>query len=276
MNKPESVIRSPWLYDVEPFEIVPKVYYVGNTSVSSHLFDTGDGLLLLDTTYAQTGYLLLESIRKIGFNPADIRWIIHSHAHLDHFGATRMLVEKFGCKTYMPAADMPLLNEKSDLNWCEELAQPFTPPYDTWFSVDRKILPNEELVFGNIKVTAYKAAGHTPGTMAYVFTLPDGKIAAMHGGLGWNTLSSTYSKEKKLGNQWRMDYIESLERLENLDVDIVLGNHPIQANVFEKIARKTAEFNPFIDKNEWQNLLRQTKDSFIEMVQNDPIEDTLG
>lgn len=271
MNQPESIIRSPWLYDVEPFEIVPNVYYVGNTSVSSHLFDTGDGLLLLDTTYAQTGYLLLESIRKLGFNPENIRWILHTHAHLDHFGATRMLQEKFGCKTYMPAADMLLLGEKSDLNWCDELEQPFAPPYDTWFSVDHEIIPNEELTFGNIKVTAYSAAGHTPGTMAYAFTLPNGKIAAMHGGLGWNTLTSTYAKEKCLGNQWRTEYIASLERLLNLDVDIVLGNHPNQVNVFEKIARKTDTFNPFIDENEWHNLLKEIKDSFIEMSRNDPI-----
>lgn len=271
MNKPESIIRSPWLYDVQPFEIVPDVYYVGNESVSSHLFDTGDGLLLLDTTYAQTAYLLLESIRKLGFNPADIRWILHSHAHIDHFGATRMLQEKYGCKTYMPAADMPLLGDKSELNWCAELEQPYTPPYDTWFSVDHEIKPNEELHFGNIKVTAYSAAGHTPGTMAYVFTLPDGKKAAMHGGLGWNTLSSTYSNEKKLGNQWRVEYIVSLERLQNLDVDIVLGNHPKQANVFEKIANKTTEFNPFIDKNEWQKMLMEIKNDFIEMIKSDPI-----
>ena len=107
----KSITRSPWLYDTEPFHIADNLYYVGNTSVSSHLIDTGEGLLLLDTTYQQTGYMLLESIRKLGFDPADIRWILHSHGHIDHFGATRMLVEKYGCKTYMPEADIPFLND---------------------------------------------------------------------------------------------------------------------------------------------------------------------
>ena len=54
--------RTPWAYETAPFEIVPGVYYVGNKSVSCHLFDTGAGLLLLDTAYTETTYLLLESV----------------------------------------------------------------------------------------------------------------------------------------------------------------------------------------------------------------------
>ena len=66
---PNYVSRAPWEYDIAPFEIIDKVYYVGNKSVSAHLFDTGEGLLLLDTTYSETAYLLFESIRELGFEP---------------------------------------------------------------------------------------------------------------------------------------------------------------------------------------------------------------
>ena len=58
---PDYVSRAPWKYDIAPFEIADRLYYVGNTSVSAHLFDTGQGLLLLDTTYAETGYLRKET-----------------------------------------------------------------------------------------------------------------------------------------------------------------------------------------------------------------------
>ena len=100
---------SPWLYDVKPFKIVDNLYYVGNKSVSSHLFDTGEGLLLLDTTYMETIYMVLESIRELGFDPKDLRWIVHSHGHIDRFGGTRILKEKYGCKTYFPDKDIPFL-----------------------------------------------------------------------------------------------------------------------------------------------------------------------
>ena len=105
--KADDIMRSPWLWDVAPFKILDGLYYVGNRDVSCHLFDTGQGLLLLDTSYTQAAYLLLESIRALGFEPRDIKWILHSHGHIDHFGCTRMLVEKYGCKTYFPAADLP-------------------------------------------------------------------------------------------------------------------------------------------------------------------------
>lgn len=271
MTKPESVCRSPWKYDIAPFHIADNVYYVGNQSVSVHLFDTGDGLLLLDTAYPQTAYLLLESIRNAGFDPQNIRWILHTHAHIDHFGATRMLTEKYGCKTYMPESDVVYLNEHPEFNWCAELDIPYTPPYDTWFHVDHKVKNGDVLTFGNTTVTAYSAAGHTPGTMAYVFQLPGGLRAAMHGGIGWNTLTSAYSKKMNLDKTWRENYIASMNNLADLEVDIVLGNHPNQSHTFQKQAAKTNENNPFIDKTEWNTFIRNTRDSALEMFEKDPI-----
>jgi metallo-beta-lactamase class B len=97
----EDICIHPWKYTIEPFRIVGPLYYVGNEKVSSHLVDTGSGLILLDTTFPQTTYLLLESIRQLGFDPADIRLILHSHGHYDHFGGTRAIVELTQAKTAM-------------------------------------------------------------------------------------------------------------------------------------------------------------------------------
>jgi len=269
---PRRPFRSPWLYDCKPFHMVDNVYYVGNTSVSSHLFDTGDGLLLLDTGYMETGYLMLEAIRELGFDPKDIKWILHSHAHIDHFGSTRMLVEKYGCKTYMPAPDVCMLGEKKELLWTREFGIHFEPPYDTWFNVDHAVQIGETLTFGNTKVTVYSAAGHTPGTVAYVFELPCGLKAAMHGGIGVNTMTSEYSRKFGLGTSWRDAYAASLDRLEDLQVDVVLGNHPKQTKTFEKLAAMTAECNTFIDPTEWKKFIVNTRKMFQEAIANDPID----
>lgn len=271
MITPDNEVRSPWLYDTPPFEIVPGLYYVGNTAVSAHLFDTGDGLLLLDSTYQQTLYLLLESIRTLGFNPKDIKWILHSHGHIDHFGGTRILQEKYGCKAYLPAADIPLLDERADLNYCEDMELPFQPPYDTWFQVDQAVNDEDLLHFGNITVKAIAAPGHTPGTMAYFFDLPCGYRAAMHGGIGWNTLQSQYIINHILDGSWRQDYLHSLSKLQGLPVDIVLGNHPEQSRTFQKKAEKTADFNPFIDSGEWDRMLQELDDGVREFYAKDPL-----
>ena len=271
MMKPESILRSPWLYDAQPFEIASGLFYVGNKSVSSHLFDTGEGLLLLDSGYPTTTYLLLESIRILGFKPENIKWILHTHAHFDHFGATRYLKEKYGCITYMPEADMPLLEEQSDLNYCKELGLPYSPPYDTWFAVDKTVVPGDRMQFGNLTVTALSAAGHTPGTMAYFFDLPCGYRAAMHGGIGWNTLKSTYINAHGLDDSWRKAYLQSLAALMDIPVDIALGNHPEQTRTFEKAAAKSNSHNPFINPLEWKQMLSALEADTVEFFKKDPL-----
>lgn len=262
--------RAPWEYDVAPFEIVEGVYYVGNSNVSSHLFDTGEGLLLLDTTYGETGYLLLESIRELGFDPHNIRWIVHSHAHYDHFGATRYLMEKFGCQTYMPQKDMPFMTD-AEMTCCAGAGLKYEPPYDYYFDVDVQMRHGESYTFGNITMEVYDAPGHTPGTMAYIFNLPSGLRLGMHGGIGLNTQTSDYAREHGLGDSWRRAYAQTLVNLRQLQMDVVLGNHPSQNHTFAKAAAKTKDHNPFIDPGYWQEFLDTTQQKFRELLENDPI-----
>ena len=267
----DDIMRSPWKWDVEPFKIADNMYYVGNKDVSCHLFDTGEGLLLLDASYPQAAYLLTEAIRGLGFDPHDVRWILHTHGHIDHFGCTRMMVEKYGSKTYFPETDLPLLKEESDLNWCVEFGQPYEPPYDTWFQPDVLVKPGDVLTFGNTKVEVYDAGGHTPGTMAYRFLLPGGLKAAMHGGVGFNTLSSAYAKKRGIGTTWRDAFIRNLRALYDLEVDIVLGNHPGQSGTFRKMEQLGGEHNPFIDPTEWNRFLERREQLYLEMVEKDPM-----
>ena len=70
----KEVYEAPWKYDISPFQITDDIWYVGNASVASHIIDTGEGLLLIDTGYPQTTYLLIESIRAAGFDPNAIQW----------------------------------------------------------------------------------------------------------------------------------------------------------------------------------------------------------
>ena len=262
--KPESIMRAPWRYDVEPFRIADNLYYVGNSSVSTHLFDTGEGLLLLDTGYIQTAYMLFESIRKLGFDPADVRWILHTHGHYDHFGATRLFVEKYGCKTYLPEKDLSFLDKQPEMNCYPVYGFYYEAPHDLYFKVDVPVNPGDVLTFGNTKVEVFNAAGHTPGTVCYRFTLPSGLKAAMHGGIGINTLTKEYAAKHGLGETWRNNFVESLPKLKGLEVDIVLGNHPKQTDTMGKLSRRTPENNTFIDPTEWDRFLDKTMNNYLE------------
>ena len=56
--------RYPDDFYVRPFQIAGNVYYIGNKAVCSHLIDTGEGLIVIDTSYPELDHLLINSGRQ--------------------------------------------------------------------------------------------------------------------------------------------------------------------------------------------------------------------
>ncbi|HKO59059.1 MAG TPA: MBL fold metallo-hydrolase, partial [Thermoanaerobaculia bacterium] len=90
---------------VEPFRIVGNVYYVGASDVTSYLIATPKGHIVLDGGFAQTAPMIVANIRKLGFDPRDVRLILNSHAHLDHAGGIAELRRVTGAKFLASAPD---------------------------------------------------------------------------------------------------------------------------------------------------------------------------
>lgn len=258
-----EITMYPWRFAADPFRIAGDLYYVGNTNVSSHLIDTGEGLILLDTAFPQTVYLLLESIRRSGFDPSDIALILHTHGHYDHFGGTRAIVELTGARTYMGAEDIEILRDKPELSWAPEYGVEF---YET-FEVDVPLSDGETVALGNTTVECVHIPGHTPGAMAYFFEIADGgrtHRVGLHGAPGRNTLTDEYLQGYGLSLDRRAEYLSSLQRLRGEPVDIQIGAHPTQADMLGKAERMTAEENPFINPQSWGRFLDGLEKDFRE------------
>ncbi len=88
------------------------LYYVGDRLVCVHLIRTDTGLILLDAGYPYTKHFLMESIIRLGFDPADVRWIILTHAHWDHYGAANEFRNLYGTKVALSAVDAKSMREK--------------------------------------------------------------------------------------------------------------------------------------------------------------------
>jgi metallo-beta-lactamase class B len=246
----------PWDYAVEPFCIAGPLYYVGNKNVSSHLIDTGEGLVLLDTAFPQTVYLLFESIRRLGFDPADLHTILHCHAHYDHCGGTRAIVELTGARTAMGEDDAFILTERPELSWAPEYGVEFHEP----FTLDVPLRDGQTFGVGTTQIECVHIPGHTPGAMAYFFTVAEGGrdfTVGIHGGPGLNTLTEEYLTKYRLSNEARRQYLESLERLKTRTPDIFIGAHPSHNDTLGKRERMNAEGNPFIDKTAWPAFLSE-------------------
>ena len=112
---PDKMLCHPYWMAEPPFRIWGNLYFVGNSWCSSHLIDTGDGLILLDTPCLAELPYLLDSIWSVGFNPREIRMILISHAHHDHYGAASALRHITGakiCLSAVDAADIVLVDDE--------------------------------------------------------------------------------------------------------------------------------------------------------------------
>jgi len=253
---PADICVHPWNYWVEPFPIVEHLYYVGNSVVSSHLIDTGEGLILIDTAFPQTVYLLMEAIHRLGFDPRDITLILHCHSHLDHFGGTRAIVELTGAKTALGQDDIFILTARPELSGAPECGVEF----HEFFTVDMPLRDGQKIRLGRIEIECVSTPGHTPGAMSFFFdVVHKGKFltVGIHGGPGLNTLTDKYLTKHGLSYDARQQYLESLAKLGSRHVDIFIGAHPGHNDTLGKRARMTDSNNPFIDEEAWEVFLSQ-------------------
>lgn len=246
----------PEKYELPPFRIFGNLYYVGDKKVCCHLLDTGKGLILFDTGYAHTTHLLLRNIRALGFNPENIKIIIHSHGHFDHFGASRRLKALYGCKIYMGKADVDRLKINPRASLMELSPEPYAAIPDTDVA-----LCNEDMIsLGETNIRCVEAPGHTEGVMAFFFNVSDGKVnkqVGYWGGVGFFTIHKAYLLKYGLPLDLSMRLGKTIDRLRKEHPDITIGNHPANNKTVERYyyMSEHPQENPFIDPTLWHEQL---------------------
>ena len=263
----------PWVEELAPFQLYGKLWHIGGKGSPSYLFDTGDGLLLLDTGLPKCGYLLFRNIYELGFNPRHIRWILHSHGHYDHIGMTRALVEMTGAKTCIGAPDRDYVNGKLDLPREKYIHCSFDEPFEP----DVLINGGDVLSFGSLEIRCESAPGHTPGTMAYFFDLEENGVvrhAGMHGGVGINSMRSSFLRRFGLSAGCRQQFLDAVEKLMDEPVEILVGNHLGNYDALNKVRRREEcpdGPNPFVDPTEWKRFLTGRAELVRKLMIEDPV-----
>lgn len=258
----------PSKYYAEPFEILPRLYYVGDRKVCMHLIDTGDGLILFDAGYPHTVHLLTESIYRLGFRPKDIRYLILSHGHFDHTGAAPEYRALYGVETCIGRADCEMFRDRPEL----ALYAHAHTPYAEVPVIDHPLGDGERIALGDVEIECVSTPGHTMGVMSFFFTL-DGHHIGYFGGVGFNTLATSYYKAYNLEPNTRALMRASFDRVYDRPVDVVLGNHPGQNETFKKYEEILAgtERNPFVDAGEWKRRIDGWRKGLDELDRKDPL-----
>lgn len=253
---------------VKPFQIYGNLYYVGDSWVCVHIVDTGDGLLMFDAGNCGAQAMLIQSIWEMGFNPADVKWIILSHGHADHFGAVNFFKNMFGTKIYMGEPDVKAFHERPELALVQESGNCM----DTLFDADVAIKEGDVLTFGNTTIEFLLVPGHTKGCIACFFDVTNGrekKRVGYYGGFGFNTLQTDYLNQ--IGDttfEARKEYLNSLEKVRNQKVDLFMGNHTDNVDLLNKrqyMLEHPGE-NPFLDGEAWKKYLDGKKKQLMEFL----------
>jgi metallo-beta-lactamase class B len=148
-----NAVMTPWEghpftdQKTEPFKVFDNVYYVGIETVGSYLITTSAGLIMIDSTYAETADHVLESVRKLGFDPANIKYLIITHQHNDHFaGAPRIKAAVPSLRVGVSAPDWDAVTKGT------MIARPAINDGDT-------------LKLGDTTLKFYIVPGHTVGNL---------------------------------------------------------------------------------------------------------------
>ena len=198
----------------DPIKLFDNVYSVGVQTVCAFLIPTGAGLVLVDTTYPETADLLLDNIRKAGFDPANIKYIFSTHAATDHFGSSGRIKQVApGARVGMPSADW---EEAERLMKGLQPSSPLIP-----ISRDLVLSDGQTITLGETTFKFYVLPGRTPGSLAIEYLARDGArtYRALHNG--------AYGTPQP---RWGDAYLKSIARLKTLGpYQVWLPNHPWMA-----------------------------------------------
>lgn len=257
--------HDPSVLSRKPFQVVDHVYYVGNTWVSAFLLDTSMGLVLIDCSIQETLYQLIDGMYQLGFDPHNIKKILLTHGHFDHCGAAGCLQRMSGCEIWVGAGDGDFFTTHRERIAHEERCPEFevTGYYDYSKPID----------LGNFQLEVVHCPGHTPGTSSFFFTAQyEGKTVncAIHGGLGAGVLRDKELAKVGLPNSLRQDYCNSIEKVINRPVDVVLPSHvghAVDYDFFGIADGKPGAPKSFIDPTAWKRMLTAKRAEIIKLME---------
>ena len=268
-------MKYPWVGRIEPFQIYGNLYFVGTRPAPNHLIDTGDGLILLDTGYPQSLYLVVDAIWRLGFSPDQIKMIIHSHGHYDHLGGTRALCELTGAKTYLGKEDLTYADGSENLTWADILGH----EYHEAFTPDVLLSDGDVITLGNTEIRCVHTPGHTPGTYSFFFDAigeQGKKRCGLFGGVGFNSMELSFLDPRGLSHACRTDFLRSVRKMREERVELFLGNHAHNNGLMDKIRRRSEhpEVNPFLNtEGEWIAFLNGLEKGMKQLILSESPEE---
>lgn len=225
---------------VQATRVFDQLYSIGQNAVSAWVLKTSEGLIVIDAlnSPAEARQILVPNIVAMGLDPAQIRYVIVTHGHGDHWGGAKYLQDTYGAQVVLSDADWDMLESP------ERGGGPvgdLLPPTRNVTAAD-----GDTITLGDTTVRLHVTPGHTPGALSMIFPVThNGRphVVGLMGGTGGGQNSATVHQQITSLIRWQ-------ELTRAAGVDAAIANHPAHNAANERTAlvrhAQPGDANPFV------------------------------
>lgn len=152
-----------------PLHVGPGIFAVAgpdltdNRDALSYLIQDGQELALIDSGAGPSYPAIISNIRHLDFEPANLKFVIATHAHIDHIGSLGDFARDYSPQIIAHAYDAPAI-ETADPNYTAASWYGLSP---TPVKITTRLTGlSSSLRLGDSKLHWIHTPGHTPGSIS--------------------------------------------------------------------------------------------------------------
>ncbi|WP_423601654.1 subclass B3 metallo-beta-lactamase [Sphingomonas sp. MS122] len=242
-----------WLKPQPPVRLHGESYYVGFEGLAVVLVRTSAGLILIDGGVPQAVRAIQASIRELGFDPKQIKYILVTEPHWDHAGGVAALARDSGATVIAVQAAVGEL--RAGKVGADDPQASIHEPMPGVTRI-RGVRDGEQLRLGGVTITARATPGHTRGSTSWQWRSCEGKACA--------TIVFAASINPVSDDDYRFTahpervalLRQGAAKLATLRCDIAIPSHPGTNDTLQHLAtlERSRARNPLLDRHACRSL----------------------
>ena len=221
-----------------PGKAFDNLYFVGSKWVSSWAITTSDGIIMIDAmdNEEEAARIVDGGLRTLGLDPAQVKTIIVTHGHGDHYGGANYFAQKYKSRIVASDIDWTMMETKLEFD---------TPLWGRPPKRDVSVVDGQKVTLGDTTVDILITPGHTMGTISPIFEVWSG--AQKHRALLWGGTAFNFGKKPERLQAYIDATARTREIAKQQGVDVFISNHNGYDGAVDKLAAKTPDGpNPFV------------------------------
>jgi metallo-beta-lactamase class B len=179
-----------------PYKLFDNLYYVGNSFLEVGVFivKTSAGLIIIDAgsdLVAKDGThdcaIMEDLMTKAGLKFADVKMILISHEHIDHYGCATRWQDKTQPRALLAMSRIGWDNLRS---WPSRMAFGGTRPK----RIDMHLFDGQQIHLGDTTIQIVATPGHSMGCMSFIVPVREGNEKHVAGIMGGSSVQKSWGE----------------------------------------------------------------------------------